>query len=52
MILKERFGGRGSVDVRLRSSGGSAIEAQESFLEGQRPKAKCNYNQNVIPWML
>ena len=45
MILIERFGGRGSVDVRLRSSGGSAVEAQESFQEDQRPKAQCNYNQ-------
>ena len=52
MILIERFGGRGSVDVRLRSSGGSAVEAQESFEEDQRPKAQCNYNQKVIPWML
>ena len=54
MILIERFGGRGSVDVRvrLRSGGGSSVEAQESFGEDQRPKAQCNYNQKVIPWML
>ena len=47
MILIERFGGRGSVDVRvrLRSGGGSSVEAQESFQEDQRPKAQCNYNQ-------
>ena len=52
MILIERFGGRGSVDVRLRSGGGSAVEAQGSFGEGQRPKSQCGYNQKVIPWML
>ena len=52
MILIERFGGRGSVDVRLRSGRGSAVEARESFGEDQRPKAKCGYNQKVIPWML
>ena len=52
MILKERFGGRGSVDFRLRSGGGSAVEAQGSFGEDQRPKAQCGYNQKVIPWML
>ena len=47
MILIERFGGRGSVDVRvrLRSGGGSSVEAQGTFGEGQRPKAQCNYNQ-------
>ena len=45
MILIERFGGRGSVDVRLRSGGGSSVEAQESFGGGQRPKAQCNYIQ-------
>ena len=52
MILIERFGGKGSVDVRLRSGGGSAVEAQERFGEDQTPKAQCNYNQKVIPWML
>ena len=41
MILIERFGGRGSVDVRvwLRSGGGSAVEAQESFGEDRKAKS-------------
>ena len=39
MILIERFGGRGSVDVRLRSAGGSAVEAQESFGEDRKAKS-------------
>ena len=39
MILIERFGGRGSVDVRLRSSRGSAVEAQGSFGEDRKAKS-------------